>query len=52
MINNVEAKGALKIGKLRVDFVKTDFDNPKINEIVLYKGKIEEIGFAEQKRFF
>ena len=51
LINNAEAKGALKNGKLKVDFVKTDFDNPKINAIVLYKGKIEETGFAEQKRF-
>ena len=51
LINNMEAKGALKNGKLKINFVKTDFDNPKINAMVLYKGKIEETGFAEQKKF-
>ena len=50
-INNVEAKNAVKNKVLKVDFVKTDFDNPKINGILLYKGKLEETGYYEQKSF-
>lgn len=51
LINNLEAKGAYKNGKLKVDFMKTDFDNPKINAIVLFKGKIEETDYLSQKKF-
>lgn len=30
-------------GQLQIDFVKTQFDNPKVNAIVLYEGKIEDV---------
>jgi hypothetical protein len=49
-VNGEEAKNAVKNGKLKVTFVKTDFDNPKINAIALVKGKIEDTNFSQQKK--
>lgn len=51
LIKGKEAKGCLKNNKLKIDFLKTDFDNPKINAIVLFKGKLEETNYYEQKRY-
>ena len=51
IVNNKEATGAIKNGMLNVKFIKTDFDNPKVNGIVLFKGLLEETSFEEQKKF-
>lgn len=51
LIKGKEAKGSVQKNKLKIDFLKTDYDNPKINAIVLFKGKLEETNYNEQKRY-
>lgn len=51
LVAGTEAKNAVKGEKLVIKFVKTDYDNPKINGIVLLKGSLEDTNYAQQKRF-
>ena len=49
-VKGSEAPNAVKSGRLQVSFIKTDFDNPKINAIVLVKGKLEDTNYHAQKK--
>ena len=51
LIDGSEVKNAVKGEKLIIRFVKTDFDNPKINAIVLLKGSLDDTNYAQQKKF-
>ena len=49
-VKGSEATNAIKSGRLQVKFIKTDFDNPKINAIALVKGKLEDTNYSSQKK--
>ena len=49
-VKGSEAPNAVKSGRLQVSFIKTDFDNPKINAIVLVKGKLDDTNYSTQKK--
>ena len=51
LIDGSEVKNAVKGEKLVIKFVKTDFDNPKINAIVLLNGGLDDTDYAKQKKF-
>lgn len=38
---NEESK--IRSGRIRVEFVKTNYDNPKVNALVLFKGNLDNI---------
>ena len=46
-----EAYGAIKNGKLNIDFAVGRKDNPKVNGIVLVEGGKENTHFASHKRY-
>ena len=44
-VDGTEARGAIKNGKLQVDFVVGRADNPKVNGILLVEGGLENTHF-------
>lgn len=48
-IDGQQVRKGLSAGKLTIDFVKGDYDNPKINAIALVRGGKSETEFFEQK---
>lgn len=47
-VGDVEVTGGYTDGKLQVDFVKSFYDNPKINAIVLVMGSLSDTQYFEQ----
>lgn len=50
-IKDVEAVGAVQEEELKIELKKTNFDNPKINGIILLKGSIKDTSYYDQKKF-
>ena len=48
-IDEQQVRKALSAGKLKVDFIKGAYDNPKINAIALVRGTKADTEFLEQK---
>ena len=48
-IDGQQVRKGLSAGKLTIDFVKGDYDNPKINAIALVRGTKADTEFFEQK---
>mmetsp|Transcript_32815 Transcript_32815/g.57223 ORF Transcript_32815/g.57223 Transcript_32815/m.57223 type:complete len:279 (-) Transcript_32815:7721-8557(-) len=46
-IDNEEVSGGYFDGFMQVDFIKTTYDNPKVNAIVLVKGTLKDTHYAE-----
>ncbi|CAG9315525.1 unnamed protein product [Blepharisma stoltei] len=48
LINGKESKNSVQNGKIKVEFVKGEKDNPKINAIVLVKGELTDTDYYVQ----
>ena len=45
--NGKFSEGAIVSGKLKIQFEKTEYDNPFVNGIVLYEGSLEDTDFPD-----